>query len=98
VESQRELMKSGLNELADAFAAARPPADRSAEMRTALAGWDQAINLLRTRLREEDADAATGVTLMGLASRYRTSLVLLSRAFAEARALKLSDYLGDVAL
>jgi hypothetical protein len=39
VESQRELMKSGLNELADAFAAARPPADRSAEMRTALAGW-----------------------------------------------------------
>jgi uncharacterized membrane protein YccC len=98
VEGQRNLMKSGLNELADAFAAARPPADRSPEIRTALAGWDQAINLLRTRLREEDADAATGVTLMGLASRYRTSLVLLSRAFDEARALKLSDYLGDVAL
>jgi uncharacterized membrane protein YccC len=98
VESQRELMKSGLQELADAFAAARQPAERSSEIRTALQDWDTVIDLLRTRLREQGADAATGVTLMGLAARYRTSLVLLARAFDEARGLKLSDYLGDVAL
>jgi hypothetical protein len=35
---------------------------------------------------------------MGIASRYRTSIVLLARAFQEARGLELSDYLGDVAL
>jgi uncharacterized membrane protein YccC len=98
VETQRDLMKSGLNELADAFAAARPPADRASEIHNALAAWDQVINLLRARLREQDTDAATGVTLMGLASRYRTSLVLLSRAYDEARVLKLSDYLGDISL
>jgi uncharacterized membrane protein YccC len=98
VERQRKLIQAGLNELADAFAAARPPEDRSGEVRTALDDWDNAINLLRVRLREQDADAATGVTLMGLASRYRTGLVLLGRAFEEARELKLSDYMGDVAL
>ncbi len=98
VESLRVLMKAGLQELADAFAAARPPANRSSEFQTALDAWDEAINLLRTRLREQDADAATGVTLMGLASRYRTALVLLGRAFREARQLKLADYMGDVAL
>ena len=98
VETQRDLLKSGLNELAGAFAAARPPSDRCSEIRNALAQWDQVIDLLRTRLREENADAATGVTLMGLACRYRTSLLLLSRAFDEARGLKLSDYMGDVAL
>ena len=98
VAGQRELMKSGLRELADAFAAARPPADRSAEIRTALENWDKTIDLLRSRLRDQDADAATGVMLMGLAARYRTALVLLGRAFDEAGGLKLSDYLGDVAL
>ena len=98
LETQRDLIKSSLNELADAFTAARPPADRSSEIRNALAQWDQVINLLRTRLRDQDADAATGVTLMGLASRYRTSLVLLGRAYDQARTLKLSDYMGDVAL
>jgi hypothetical protein len=98
VETQRDLIKSSLNELADSFAAARPPADRSSAIRDALAQWDQVIDLLRTRLREQDADAATGVTLMGLASRYRTGLVLLARAYDEARTLHLSDYLGDISL
>ena len=98
VDATRGTMKSGLHELADAFASARPPADHSAEIRTALGEWDKLIDLLRTRLREQDADAATGVTLMGTAARYRTSLVLLARAFDEARQLKLSDYMGDVAL
>lgn len=98
VAAMRNMMKSGLRELADALAAARRPEDRSAALVAALADWDKTIILLRTRLREQDAPAAIGVSLMGLASRYRTSLVLLSRAFDEARALKLSDYLGDVAL
>jgi hypothetical protein len=35
---------------------------------------------------------------MGFASRYRTALVILNQAYGEARQLKLSDYLGDVAL
>jgi hypothetical protein len=98
VEATRETMKSGLRELADAFAAARAPADRAPEIQTALDEWDRNIDLLRIRLREQDADAAIGVTLMGIAARYRTGLVLLGRAFREARQLKLADYMGDVAL
>ena len=98
VEALRVMMKSSLRELADAFAAARPPADRAQEVAASLSAWDQTIGLLRQRLREQGADAATGVNLMGIASRYRTSLVLLARAFQEARQLHLSDYLGDVAL
>lgn len=98
VEATRETMKSGLRELADAFAAARAPADRAPEIQTALDEWDKNIDLLRIRLREQDADAAIGVTLMGIAARYRTGLVLLGRAFREARQLKLADYMGDVAL
>lgn len=98
VEATRQSMKSGLQELADAFASARPPADWFPRIQTALAEWDEIIALIRTRLREQDADAATGVRLMGIASRYRSSLVLLGRAFEEARRLKLSDYMGDVAL
>jgi len=98
VEALRATMKSSLRELADAFAAARPPADRSEEISASLTAWDQTIALLRQRLREANVDAATGVSLMGIASRYRTSIVLLARAFQEARGLKLSDYLGDVAL
>ena len=98
VEALRVMMKSSLRELADAFADARPPADRAQEVAASISAWDQTINLLRQRLREQDVDAATGVNLMGIASRYRTSLVLLARAFQEARQLHLSDYLGDVAL
>ncbi len=98
VEALRVMMKSSLGELADAFAAARPPADRGQEITASLSAWDQTISLLRQRLREQGADAATGVNLMGIASRYRTSLVLLARAFREARQIHLSDYLGDVSL
>lgn len=98
VESNRAVIKSCLHELADAFAAARPPTDRTEEIGRCLAAWDRTVGLVRQRLREQNADAATGVNLMGIASRYRTTLVLLGRAFQEARGLKLSDYLGDVAL
>jgi uncharacterized membrane protein YccC len=98
VEALRVMMKSSLRELADAFAAARPPADRGQEITASLSAWDQTISLLRQRLREQGADAATGVNLMGITSRYRTSLVLLARAFREARQIHLSDYLGDVSL
>ncbi len=98
VEALRSMMKSGLHELADAFAAARPPDDHTEEIASALASWDQTIVLIRQRLREQETDPATGIRIMGTASRYRTALVLLSRAFEEARQLHLSDYLGDVAL
>ena len=98
VEALRTTLSSSLRELADAFAAARPPADRKDEIAASLTVWDQTIGLLRQRLREQNVDATTGVSLMGIASRYRTSIVLLARAFQEARGLELSDYLGDVAL
>lgn len=98
VEGMRIMMKSSLRELADAFAAARPPADRTGEIETSLAEWDRTVALLRRTLREQSVDPATGVEIMGLAARYRAALVLLGRAFREARQLKLSDYLGDVAL
>lgn len=46
----------------------------------------------------DHAGAATGVEIIGVASRYRTALILLQHAFAQARELHLADYLGDVAL
>jgi len=92
------LIKSALKELADAFAESRCPVDLSAELESCLARWDETINLLRQRLREQHIDAATATDLMGLAARYRTTLVLLVRASQEARQLRLSEYLGDVAL
>ena len=98
VNEVRTLIKSVLKELANAFAESRCPVDRSAELESCLARWDETINLLRQRLREQHIDAATAVDLMGLASRYRTTLVLLARACQEAGQLRLSEYLGDVAL
>lgn len=98
VDHLRTMLKSSLNELADAFAAARRPANHSAEIASCLAHWDETIALIRQGLRDQDADAATGVNLLGIASRYRSTLVLLDRAYTEARQLKLADYLGDVAL
>ena len=98
VESVRTMIKSGLYELADAFAQSRPPADHSAEIAACLSAWDDTIVVIRSVLREVNTDAVTGVEVMGFASRYRTALVLLNQAYGEARQLKLSDYLGDVAL
>ena len=98
VNEVRTLIKSVLKELANAFAESRCPVDLSAELESCLARWDETINLLRQRLREQQIDAATAVDLMGLASRYRTTLVLLARACQEAGQLRLSEYLGDVAL
>ena len=98
VNEVRTLIKSVLKELANAFAESRCPVDLSAELESCLARWDETINLLRQRLREQHIDAATAVDLMGLASRYRTTLVLLARACQEAGQLRLSEYLGDVAL
>ena len=98
VTAGRATIQSALRELADAFAAARPPADRSADIKASLAAWDDTIALIRQRLLDDHADAATGVEIIGIASRYRTSLLLLQSAFAQARELHLADYLGDVAL
>jgi hypothetical protein len=98
VNEVRTLIKSALKELADAFAESRCPVDLSAELESCLARWDETINLLRQRLREKHIDASTAADLMGIASRYRTTLVLIVRACQEARQLHLSEYLGDVAL
>ena len=98
VNEVRTLIKSALKELADAFAESRCPVDLSAELESCLARWDETINLLRQRLREQHIDAATATDLMGIAARYRTTLTLLFRACQEARQLRLSEYLGDVAL
>lgn len=98
VNEVRTLIKSVLKELADAFAESRGPVGLSAELESCLARWDETIGLLRQRLREQHIDAATAVDLMGIASRYRTTLTLLVRACQEARQLRLSEYLGDVAL
>jgi hypothetical protein len=98
VNEVRTLIKSALKELADAFAESRCPVDLSAELESCLARWDETINLLRQRLREQHIEASTAADLMGLASRYRTTLTLLVRACQEARQLRLSEYLGDVAL
>lgn len=98
VAPAREVMKAGLRELAAAWSEARPPADHRGVIAAALAAWDELTTLLRRRLWEENIDPATGVTVLGAAARYRTALVLLDRAFAEARGLRTAEYFGDVAL
>lgn len=98
VVAARAVLQSGLHELADALEQGRAPGDRAAELSAFLRSWDELMTLLRCRLSELNIAPATGVTILGLAARYRTALVLIGRAFDEARSLKLSDYLGDVAL
>ena len=91
-------LADGLENLASSFETMSIPADLTPRIDAALARWDTTIVQLRADLIARGKDPAEVIQPLGQAARYRAALVLLGRAFDEARSLKLSDYMGDVAL
>jgi uncharacterized membrane protein YccC len=94
----KETFHLGLTELAESFAAARQPADQSAEIDAAIGDWNEWMDWLRREIAVRDLDADTGILLMGISARIRSTLQIFRRARMEARSLRPADYFGDVAL
>ena len=94
----KETFRRGLAEIADSFAAARPPADLSTEIDAALRDWDEWMDWLRRQILANQTSTEISIPMMGVSARIRSTLQLLRRANAEARTLRLRDYLGDVSL
>ena len=94
----KETFRRGLAEIADSFAAARQPADFTAEMESALRDWDEWMAWLRHQILANQTSTEISIPLMGISARIRSTLQLLGRSNAEARALSLRDYLGDISL
>jgi hypothetical protein len=94
----KETLRRGLAELADSFAAARQPTDLTAEMDTALRDWDEWMDWLRRQILANQTSPEISIPMMGISARIRSTLQLLRRANAEARTLRLRDYLGDVSI
>lgn len=92
------LLRRGLDELADAFAEARPPQDMRGEIAEMLKAWNECSEDLRRAVHAADLPPAAGVRILGLCGRYRSTLEHLRTANGEARGLRLDGYLGDVAL
>ena len=94
----KETFRRGLAEIADSFAAARPPADLTTEIDAALRDWDEWMDWLRRQILANQTSTEISIPMMGISARIRSTLQLLRRANAEARTLRLRDYLGDVSL
>lgn len=94
----RETFRHGLTEIADSFAAARKPADLTAEIDSALRDWDAWMDWLRHQILATQTSPETSIPLMGISARIRSTLQLLRRANSEARTLSLGNYLGDVSI
>jgi uncharacterized membrane protein YccC len=94
----KEILRRGLAEIADSFAAARPPADLSTEIDAALRDWDEWMDWLRRQILANQTSTEISIPMMGVSARIRSTLQLLRRANAEARTLRLRDYLGDVSI
>jgi uncharacterized membrane protein YccC len=94
----KETFRRGLAEIADSFAAARPPADLTAEIDAALGDWDEWMDWLRHQILANQTSPEISIPMMGISARIRSTLQLLRRANAEARTLRLRDYLGDVSI
>ena len=94
----KETFRRGLAEIADSFAAARPPADLTAEIDAALRDWDEWMDWLRRQILANQTSPEISIPMMGISARIRSTLQLLRRANAEARTLRLRDYLGDVSI
>ena len=94
----KETLRRGLAEIADSFAAARPPADLTAEIDAALRDWDEWMDWLRRQILANQTSPEISIPMMGISARIRSTLQLLRRANAEARTLRLRDYLGDVSI
>jgi uncharacterized membrane protein YccC len=94
----KETFRRGLTEMADSFAAARHPADLTAEIAAALRDWDEWMDWLRRQILANQTSTEISIPMMGVSARIRSTLQLLRRANAEARTLRLRDYLGDVSM
>jgi hypothetical protein len=94
----KEILRRGLAEIADSFAAARQPADLTAEIDAALRDWDEWMDWLRRQILANQTSPEISIPMMGISARIRSTLQLLRRANAEARTLRLRDYLGDVSI
>ena len=94
----KETLRRGLAEIADSFTAARPPADLTAEIDAALRDWDEWMDWLRHQILANQTSPEISIPMMGISARIRSTLQLLRRANAEARTLRLRDYLGDVSI
>jgi uncharacterized membrane protein YccC len=94
----KEILRRGLAEIADSFAAARQPADLTAEIDAALRDWDEWMDWLRRQILANQTSTEISIPMMGVSARIRSTLQLLRRANSEARTLRLRDYLGDVSI
>ena len=94
----KEILRRGLAEIADSFAAACQPADLTAEIDAALRDWDEWMDWLRHQILANQTSPEISIPMMGISARIRSTLQLLRRANAEARTLRLRDYLGDVSI
>ena len=94
----KEPFRRGLAEIADSFDAARPPADLTTEIDAALRDWDEWMDWLRRQILANQTSPEISIPMMGISARIRSTLQLLRRANAEARTLRLRDYLGDVSI
>jgi hypothetical protein len=91
-------LRRGLEDLAAALLAARPPRDATPAIAADRKQWDACAEQLRTTLHSSGLPPRQAVPVLALAARYRTCLVLLEKANAEARSIRLADYIGDVTL
>lgn len=98
LSEMQNTLADGLEALASSFGKLETPADTRPQIDATLARWDSTIVQLRADLIACGKGPAEVVQPLGQAARYRAALILLRRALDEARQLKLSDYLGDVAL
>lgn len=94
----KRLLGDGITGLADAFAGASRPPDRSEEIRSVMRRWDACCQQLRAAVYGSGLAPERAVPILGTAARYRAALGLLLEAGGLARQLDPADYLGDVAL
>lgn len=98
LEEVKAALHAGIEELAAAFAAARPPRELPPGLDQLIPRWDDYVAALRRRLVEAETPSADVIPLLALCARYRCALQQLQQARAAAAQLSLADYLGDVAL
>jgi hypothetical protein len=94
----KETLRQGLNEISGSFAAARVPADQAEKIDAAIGEWNAWMDWLRREIAARGTCPDTGIHLMGISARIRSTLQLLRRANAEARTLSPANYLGDVSV
>jgi uncharacterized membrane protein YccC len=98
IDRVKAAFRQGLVETSNSFAAARQPADLTAEIDAALRDWDEWMDWLRLQILANQTSTEISIPMMGISARIRSTLQIFRRANVEARTLSLRDYLGDVSL